>query len=588
MRTSFLVVLVPLFILAFTTSRSGPLPLPTLPPSFDGPAATALARELATKNPSRVPGTPFDDRAAQWFSDTLGQYGLHAQSDVWRARVAGLGTVRLRNVSVVVPGSGKGAIAFVAHRDTSGVGMGANGDATGTAALIQLARAYSAAGTATPQPKPLHTLVFVSTDAGAWGGLGAERFARTSPLRKSLLAVVVLDGLGGGVRPRLDTSGDGGRAPAPALVRTTVARVREQTGAPPRLPGLLRQLVDLGLPFAFGDQAPFLGTHIAAIRLTTADDSGRGDLRDRAGAIDASQVAQLGAAAQSLLGSLDANAELAQGSDAVLDLGGRFVRGWALSLVLISLLVPFLAGTVDLVARTHRLGAPLLPALRALRRRVGFWLVLAGLVWFGAAVGFLPGGPARPLAPHGAPATDWPLTGLAVLTALGLLAWFVSRRRLVPRHDVDRPEELAGYAAALAGLSVVAVAVAIAHPLALLFVVPSLYAWLWLPQLEGTVWLRDGVFGVGLAGALAVLVSVGDRFALGARTPLYLLELVSTGYIPWTTVLLTAVWGAVATQLGTLCVGRYGAYAEGVAHPPRGLIRETVRRVALTAQSRRR
>src|SRR5262249_17730994 len=155
-----------------------------------------------------------------------------------------------------------------------------------------------------------------------------------------------------------------------------------------------------------------LGAHIAALRLTTADDSGRSDVLDRVAALDAARFAQLGAASQSLLGSLDAAGELAEGTATVLNIRGRIVRGWAVALVLISLLVPFMAGVLDLLARARRLGAPLTPAFRAIRRRVGFWLSAAGLVWFGAAVGFLPDSPAVPLPPHGSVTSDWPVTGL--------------------------------------------------------------------------------------------------------------------------------------------------------------------------------
>jgi hypothetical protein len=111
---------------------------------------------------------------------------------------------------------------------------------------------------------------------------------------------------------------------------------------------------------------------------------------------------------------------------------------------------------------------------------------------------------------------------------------------------------------------------------------------LWLPQVPSRAWVRDVLFALGLSGLLLVVISLGDRFALGARTPLYLLELASTGYVPWSRVVLAAAWIAVAAQLGTLCVGRYGPYAGGTARPPRGAIREAVRRVVLATQSRRR
>ena len=586
-RATLLVVALPLFIAVFTVSRSGQIAIPPLPASFDGAAAAALTTELSRKYVDRAPGTPGNADSARWLTETLAQYGLTAQTDTWSENVPGLGAVALHNVEVVVPGSTRGAILVEAHRDTSAVGPGANDNASGTAALIQLARAYASAGSSSARPKPLHTLVFLSSDAGAWGGLGARRFVTTSRLRHEILAAVVLDGLAGEGRPRLDIAGDAGHSPAPVLLRTAAARVEEQIGRPARLPSTLRQVVDLGMPFAYGDQAPFLGAHVSSLRLATADDSGASDVGDKPGQINRTRLARLGAAAQNLLGSLDAGGELAQGASPTLALHGRIVHGWALVLVFIGLLVPYAAGAVDLLARAHRRGVPLAPAFRALRRRLGFWLSLGLVLWIGAQLRLFPNGPPRPLPPGGPTASDWPVGGLALLLGAALVLWFVTRRRLAPTRPVTVEEDLAGYAAALAGLGIVAVLTAIVHPLALAFLLPSLYAWLWLPQ-TSRPWLRDVLFGIGLAGLLLVAISIGDRFDLGARTPLYLVELVTVGYIPWTTAALVLAWAAVAAQLGTLAIGRYAPYSSGARRPPRGPIREGVRRAVLAAQSRRR
>ncbi|MEP6892169.1 MAG: M28 family peptidase, partial [Gaiellaceae bacterium] len=390
-------VLVAAAVLALTTSRGDPIAAPALPSSFDGAAAFSLTSQLAGQFPNRIPGSPQASLAAKWVSSTLAQYGLTARDDPWSEDVPGLGRVQLHNLAVVVPGAGKGVIAIVAHRDNNGLGVGANDNATGTAALIQLARAYGAAGTTSTRPKPLHTLVFLSTDAGAFGSIGARRFVDTSSYRGDLVAAIVLDGLAGSLPPRLDIAGDDGRVPSAALIRTAVARIMEQTGQPPSLPGVLRQLVDLGLPFAYGDQAPFLGHRVSAIRITTADDTGKSDLLDGLGRVAPEKLARLGAASQSLLGSLDAGLELAQGSSTKVVIGDRVVRGWALELFFIAALLPFAVGVLDLVARCRRLGIALAPAIRSLRRRLGYGLWLGAILWVGALVGFLPTGNGRPI-----------------------------------------------------------------------------------------------------------------------------------------------------------------------------------------------
>ena len=106
---------------------------------------------------------------------------------------------------------------------------------------------------------PEHTLVLVSTDAGAYGGAGAARFVAESPLAADAIAVVVLDDLGPG-RPRLAIAGDDPVSPARTLVRTAAARFTEEVGVAPSLPSIPTQLVDLGVPFALDEQGRFLGT----------------------------------------------------------------------------------------------------------------------------------------------------------------------------------------------------------------------------------------------------------------------------------------------------------------------------------------
>ena len=156
---------------------------------------------------------------------------------------------------------------------TRASGPGANDNASGTAALIELARGYGRLGTVAGRPTPQHTLIFLSSDGGAYGGFGAERFASTSPYRDRIKAVVSLDGLAGSAEPRLELAGFEPRSPAPALIRTADVQVAAQLGRPPARAGWLVQLVDLGMPFGYGEQAPFLGRKISAIRL--GDGAGR-------------------------------------------------------------------------------------------------------------------------------------------------------------------------------------------------------------------------------------------------------------------------------------------------------------------------
>lgn len=552
----------PFALLAFTIGRPGPLPAPALPPSFDGSSATALTRELALLHPGRAPGSSGADGAAGWVEEKLGLYGLPVSEDAWFETIPGLGRVRLRNLATVIAGARREAILIIAHRDNSGVGPGANDNASGTAALIELARGYGRLGTIAGRPKPHHTLIFLSSDGGAFGGFGAERFAARSALVDNLRAVVSLDALAGAARPRLDLAGFTPRSPAPALARTMDVRVAAELGRFPARPGWLTQLVDLGVPFGYGEQASFLNRKISAIRLTTAADSGDGAASDTPARLDREQFSRLGRATESILASLDGGIELAGGTAGHVYLGSRIVRGWAIEFVLLVALAPFLAGTVDLFARSRRRGLPLGSAWRALRSRLGIWLWVAFAVGLGSIAGIFPRGSAIPPPPDSPVVTDWPVAGLALVALLAGLGWLRARRSLAPAVPAEADEELAGYVVALLGLGAVAVATACVSPYGLVFVVPSLYAWLWLPAVaDRSGWARDVLYGAGLVGPALVVVTIGTQLGLGLNTPLYLLSLMTGGFIPWTTVLVLVAWAAVASQFGALAGGRYRSVA---------------------------
>ena len=129
------------------------------------------------------------------------------------------------------------------------------------------------------------------------------------------------------------------------------------------------------------------------------------------------RLAELGRASQNLIGSLDAGLELAQGTTSYIYFGTRIVRGWAIELVLLTALLPFLIGTIDLFAHCRRRRIPLAPAARSLRGRLYFWGYAAALVFAASLLGVFPQGEARPLPPD--PSLYEPSP--AVLGILGVL-----------------------------------------------------------------------------------------------------------------------------------------------------------------------
>ena len=141
---------------------------------------------------------------------------------------------------------------------------------------------------------------------------------------------------------------------------------------------------------------------------------------------------------------------------------------------------------------------------------------------------------------------------------MGALVWLRARARLVPRVRATPENELAGYAVAFLGLVGVAAGMALVSPYGLLFVLPSLYAWLLLPQLRRAPgWVTDVAFGLGFLGPVLALVVLAEQLDLGLRAPLYAASLLTTGVVPWTATLCLVAWAAVAGLVGSLAAGRY-------------------------------
>ena len=587
-RGTWLLVALPLLVAAFSVTRPNPLPAPPLPAAFDRNAAYALASDLAHSFPDRSAGSPQATGAAQWFEQQLNAYGFQTHVDRFQATIPGRGRVRLENISTIAPGTSPDTIVVMAHRDNTGTSPGANDNASGTAALIELARGYANVG-AGRRATPAHRILFLSTDGGAFGGLGAAHFAAQAARRGGVVAVVNLDALGGTGRPRLELAGDAPRSPAASLVETAALRIADQTGSRPSRPSALRQLLDLAFPFSLYEQAPFVGRGIPAVTITSSGDRPPPSFGDTPERLDRIRLAQLGGSAQELLGSLDQGLDLAQGTSTYVYLGSRLIRGWAIELVLIAALLPFFAATIDLFARCRRRRVPLAPALRSYLSRLGFWLLVGGLFELFAVAGAWPGGARLPPAAQSSAATHWPVAAILGFLAACGAAWLVARSRLLPRRRIGAGEEVAGYTAALLALGVVSLLVVATNAFALLLVLPSLHAWLWLPQSRAKPpWTRAAILVAGFAGPLLLLWSLGSRFGLGLHAPWYLLELTALGYVGVPALVITLAWAAAAAQLVALTVGRYAPYPAPGERPPRGPLRELVRKIVLARRARRR
>jgi hypothetical protein len=589
-RGTWILVGIPLLLAAFTVGSQQPLLAPTLRPAFDVDAAVATATDLATTYPDRRPGAASTANVRGWISDQFAKLGFTHEVDRFRARIPDLGEVELANISARVQGRSPTSIVILAHRDNSGGGGagGANDNASGTAAMLELARAYSSPPGYGASRQPAYTIEFVSTDAGDFGAIGADRFARRAAHSGRIAAVIVLDSIAGSGIPRVVINGDTPRSPEPLLVATASELVRSQSGQVGHS-SIRNQLLDLAFPFSLYEQAPFVARGIPAITLTTAGDRPPNPLTDAPANLSREHLGAIGRATEQLVAALDQGAPEPQlASSSYLYLGGRFVRGWAIQLILLACLLPALVVIVDLFARCRRRHIQLRPASRSLLRRLGFWFSLLVLFLAFAAVGFWPKASARPLSPDSAAATHWPLTAIAFFCALGFGAWLIARDRLLPRHPIGAEEELAGYSVALLGLAGCALVVVALNRYMLLFLLPPLHAWIWLPQLRlARPWTRLAVIALGLLGPAFLFWSFATRLDLGLDAGWYLTELAAVGYVAFPLLLVAVAFAASTAQLATLAVSRYAPYPELDERPRRNLVQRGGRRVYLFARSRR-
>ncbi len=589
-RAAWLAVAVPVLVAAFSLATPIPLQEPRLPPSFDGTTAFQFSREFVRLFPDRRPGSSGSAKAREWVAARLRDYKFTVARQEFTADVPGLGKQRFVNLIATSPlrpeqelARSQQTIVIMAHRDNLGGSPGANDNGSGTGALLELARDIGNSSLA-------HSVILLSEDGGAYGSLGAAEFAGDADLSDQVAAMIDLDAIAGNGSPRLEIAGETPRMPGATLVATAQSAIAAQSDREVMRPSAGEQLIDLAFPFTLYGQGPFIAQGIPALTITSAGSRPPPPAGDTSAELNPERLDQIGSSTQSLLGSLDSAADVTRGTQSYVWVGSRLIRGWTIQFVFLIALLPFLAAVVDLFARCRRRHIPLRPALRSLLSRLSVWIWAGAVFAFFTLVGILPSGDSRPIPPDTVVATDWPVVALASLAGLSFLGWLVARPQLAPRRTVTRPEELGGHLAAMLGLGIVALVVAAQNPFALLFVLPSVHAWLWLPHAsERGRPVGLAVYALGFVGPLVLLGSFAFRFELGLDAPWYLLALTSVGYVPIPLVIAFLGWGAVAGQAGAVALGRYAPYPAPHERPARGPLRESVRQVVLlTRRSRTR
>jgi hypothetical protein len=308
---------------------------------------------------------------------------------------------------------------------------------------------------------------------------------------------------------------------APPVLRNTVASaLAAQAGLASPGNGLISQFLHLSFPMAATEQAPFAARGVPAVFVSLAGDRAASAREP----ISEAGIDALGRSVVSTVNALDNGPEVPAPS-AYLLYSGQVIPLWAIRLLVLALILPVLAATVDGLARARRRGHAILPWI--------LW-VLAGALPFALAavvargmrvVGLIDAAPPGPLAGGAVALHGRAIAILVALTCLIVLGLAILRP-LVLR--VARARAVAAFlhvggpgaaAALLLVLCAVTLAIWWADPFAAALLVPALHLWLWAAGAQRRL-PRGLVVGLLLGGlalpVLAVLLSAGE---LGLSVP---------------------------------------------------------------------
>ena len=496
-RAAFAPFLLALALAAFSL---GPRPLPltsTLAPdAFEGQPAFAELHLLAARFPDRRPGSPGDDALAAYVAHALAGLGGTAGGgfSVRSAYSEGqtiAGKVQLRTVIAQRPGSTSAApILIVAHRDAAS--RGSEGELSGTAALLELARVFSARETK-------RTIVLVSTSGGSGGGAGAA--ALPAQLHGPFDAAIVIGDLAAAHprEPVVVPFSDGLGSASLQLQRTLSDAITHQVGADPGAPSALGQLAHLTFPIAPGEEGLLNAAGLPAVLVQVSGERGP-STREK---LSAEHLQSYGRAVLSAVDALDTAPDISPAPQKSIVLQRQTLPEWALRLLALTLLLPPFVAAVDGLARLRRRRKPV--------GRWTLWTLSCSLPFLCCAlfalllgkVGILGGIPSIPVLGSAMPFDGRAATAVVsvLLTfALAWLLWSVLIRRL--GWEVAPDPDVAGLSLLLVLLPV-ALIVWVGNPFTSLLLVLAAHLWLLLasPELRPR---RLGALGL-VAGSLLPL-----------------------------------------------------------------------------------
>jgi hypothetical protein len=526
----------------FALGRPGTPKLSDKPVSFDGALAAADMRSIATQFPQRVAGSDADNRAGIWLVAQFDRLGLETHAQGFPATVDGK-DVALQNVWAVAKGGAQGTILVIANRDTPPLAtQGANDNASGVAALLELARA----STVTAHDR---SIVFLATTGDAYGALGARQFLQGYGSADDLIAVIVLRKVATRERSGIGVDGwsttPNAAPPWMWLLSGPAARVYANDKA--LLPGVASQIISLAAPTSPGSQGPFVAEGIPGITIS-ADGPSVAAQNDTLDSVSNETLRRVGSAVQSMILTLDGGPLPEAGSGGTIFLTRqRTLPGGALALILAAFLLPLLAVTVDLFAHCRRGRVQLRPALVRAALRLAPWLTVVAVIYLANLVGLLPQSPGAVI-PPGSPVVDEPryLRVLLLLVLLMLVyAYAVAvERRLARGVRIDPRATILAAHVSLVAIAVVALLV---NPYSVLLVLPAALLW---PLARPGGWPRSILPAyLGLIMVPIVLVYFAAQLEVGWKVWWYFLLMMETRTIPAVVVLIGVFFLSTAGTL---------------------------------------
>lgn len=563
-----------LVVVLATSFRPQVPPQPALPPTFTNEQAGDLVARAARFDqafPDRRAGTPGAVDSAQWVRSEMKALGLTATtSPTTTTSPAADAPVSLVNVEARLPGRTRETIVILSPRDNRGARDDSLDGAIGTVALVDLASDLAASH------DRRRTFLLVSTDGTLLNGGGARALARRlARSHDHVVAVIALDGPGSAEqRLHVPFAPSGRYAPPLGLTFAALDAVRAEGGRAD-LPPIATQLLRLGMPVTLLQQGQLMGRGLPVTTISAVNERPQAVGKGQGGAPRASDVGDAVRALQRLIGTLDAVDTLESAGKTYVATPQRVYRGWALKILIATMLVPFWVAAVDMLVRMrHRWN--MLAATGPVARAMIGGIVAVALLWALGGIGAFPASTDRPPSPDAVGGA--PLLALALWLLLSAAAWLLARAPDWRRAAV-RGRDHAVLVVAMLTLGVLGALALSVNPYAVLFALPALHAWLWLSSrhVAGTPAIV-GVWLIGLVGPIAIALLVAATFDLGVRTPWYLIELVQTRTVTPALALLAACGGGIGIlvllaalgAVGSPALPRIRAVLQANGPPPRG------------------